>query len=175
RLGDLEGALAMATSAVEVCVRQGDRRTEGWARMYRSRISLRIGALEDAEADARAAIEIGAAMPPVRANASAALAAVLGRGGRWADAVEAAQAAATLLDAMGGTGEGEGYVRLTYASVLASAGRKQEADDAMKLALERLIARAGKFSDPSWRRSFLENVPEHAATLEADSGDDGGG
>jgi tetratricopeptide (TPR) repeat protein len=171
RLGELDDARAMATTAVEVCQRQGNRRTEGWARVYRSRILLRIGALDEAESEARAAIETGAAMPPVRANASAALATILGRRGRWADAVEAAEAAMKLLDAMEGTGEGEAYVRLTYGSVLASAGRRQESEDAMNFAQQRLISRAASISDPRWRMSFLENVPEHAATLEADPAD----
>lgn len=52
------------------------------------------------------------------------------------------------------------------AETLFGVGDHDAATVAARAAAERLLERASKISDPSWRASFLERIPEHARTLE---------
>ena len=61
--------------------------------------------------------------------------------------------------------EGEAYVRLTYADALAASGDHGRASEVARVARDRLLAHAAKISDPRWRTSFLELIPENARTL----------
>jgi adenylate cyclase len=56
---------------------------------------------------------------------------------------------------------------LACASVFTALGRPEAARTALEGAYQDLIARADKISDPVWRKSFLENVPENAQLLQA--------
>jgi hypothetical protein len=62
--------------------------------------------------------------------------------------------------------EGESLVHLTYAEALMAAGQGGAARAYLRTAHERLLVRAGRIRDAAWRRSFLENVPENAKTIE---------
>ena len=62
--------------------------------------------------------------------------------------------------------EGEAFVRLTYARVLTGTGQVEQGRAALTSAHERLVLRASRIRDPAWRRSFLEQVPENARTIE---------
>jgi len=55
-------------------------------------------------------------------------------------------------------------VRLMYATCLHATGDTSAALEARR-ARERVKARAAKITDASWRASFLENLPENAATI----------
>jgi hypothetical protein len=56
-------------------------------------------------------------------------------------------------------------VRLVHAEALHAAGEHEAARGAIESARARLRARAARIDDPSFRQSFLEDVPEHARTL----------
>jgi len=77
-----------------------------------------------------------------------------------------AQSAKDVLDEIGVLDEGESLVRLVWAEALHASGRRQDASEAILDARDRLMTRAERIRDPSLRKSFLENVPENARTLE---------
>lgn len=46
-------------------------------------------------------------------------------------------------------------------------GKDGDAKTALKMGYDELMTRAEKISDESWRKSFLENIPEHRQLIEA--------
>jgi hypothetical protein len=68
--------------------------------------------------------------------------------------------------AMGGCGLFRGaFVRLAHAEALHATGAHDAARDAIARARAYLLGVADKIADPSYRASFLEQVPENARTL----------
>jgi tetratricopeptide (TPR) repeat protein len=55
---------------------------------------------------------------------------------------------------------------LTCAQIFESAGDTHKAQAAVDSGYKELLIRAEKISDPNWRKSFLENVPEHRLIIE---------
>jgi tetratricopeptide (TPR) repeat protein len=53
------------------------------------------------------------------------------------------------------------WAYLTCARVFQAAGDSSAVRAALEAGYQELYARAGKISDPDWRQSFLENIPEH--------------
>jgi serine/threonine protein kinase/tetratricopeptide (TPR) repeat protein len=164
--GDFEQAAALEREAIESCVLQGDRWMEGGSRIYLADIFALAGRLEDAEREARTAVEVANALPPLRAYAQGTLARVLLRRGSVEPALEAARAAMEQLRALGGIEEGESVVRLAHAETLEAAQDKSAAKIALSEAVCRLRERAAKIEDPRLRESFLRRIPENARTLE---------
>ena len=161
--GDLVEAATVEAEAVQAFDAQGDRRLAGAARLYLGNILL------DQGEHARALVEVEAALttaqPPMQPQGHACLARVLLRAGRPADALEHAQRANAILDELGAIEEGEALVRLVLAEALTATGDPAAARTVISRARDRLLARAEKISDPEWRKSFLENLPEHARTI----------
>jgi hypothetical protein len=86
--------------------------------------------------------------------------------GRIAEALAAAEQAILLRDEAGGNiEEGASLVDLAHAEALAAAGRAAEAATARAAARERLLARAARIADPTFRERFLTLVPDNAAIL----------
>ncbi|MDC0747465.1 serine/threonine-protein kinase [Polyangium mundeleinium] len=166
RQGQLAAAQVFAREALTTSTRQGDRRVEGYARLYLGMIRLAGRDLAAAEAEVRAAIDLLAAHPPVRAHALAVLGQIAIFRGDAAAALGPADEAMRLLESLGGIEEGESLVRLVRAEALASLGLEAEAREAITSAYERLEGRAAKIRDPLWRAWFLEAVPENARTVE---------
>lgn len=159
--GRSEEARALATEAVE-----GDPRTRRpIARVYLAATLLAADPTA-AEIEARAALEAFAASPAARPLAQATLAEVLLARGEDEEAVRLAREAMAALVTLGEIEEGEGIVRLVYARALAAMS-DPEALAAAKSAVARLQARANRIGDPTLRASFLERVPEHAASSSA--------
>ena len=77
----------------------------------------------------------------------------------------AAREAYAALERLGEIDEGESVVRLTYAEALAAAGEHAEARAALAVARQRLLARAERVADLSWRHRFLHEVPVNARIL----------
>ncbi|MDI3282248.1 serine/threonine-protein kinase [Polyangium sp. 15x6] len=166
RQGQLTEAHAFAREALTTSTRQGDRRVEGYARLYLGMIRLAGRDLAAAEAEVRAAIDLLAVHPPVRAHALAVLGQIALFRGDARAALGPADEAMRLLESLGGIEEGESLVRLVRAEALASLGLEAEAREAIVSAYERLDDRASKIRDPLWRAWFLEAVPENARTVE---------
>ncbi len=162
--GNLAEALAIETDAIEAFHAHGDRRREAGARVYLGQILAELGELERAETEMRSALEM--AQRPMQPQILASLAQVLLAGARPIEALAAARDASDLFDTLGGVEEGESLVRLMLAETLDATGNRDAARTAIRRAHVRILDRAARISDPEWRKSFLERVPESARTQE---------
>jgi tetratricopeptide (TPR) repeat protein len=163
--GQLAEAARLEREAIARFGEQGEPRLEGVARAYLSEILVASGEHAAAEKEAALAAESLRVAPSLRVAALGALArARLARGNASAG-LEAAREAASELEALGEIEEGESSVRLTYAEALSKNGFEDEAGAALEAARERLLARAARIEEPSWRERFLNDVPVNARIL----------
>ncbi len=162
RSGDLEDARRVEEDAARAF--EQDTRMEGASRIYLARIALACGDASRAESEARAALALIESLPPLRAHALGALAAALRARGDLDGAASAAKEAISTLEAHGAE-DGEAFVRLTHAELLADLGDHAGARAALRHARDQLLERARKIRSPSTRDDFLTHVPEHARTL----------
>ena len=165
RLGDAVEAERIERAAI-AAFHARDRRQEGNARVYLASILLGAGDLAGAESEARSALELLEAAPPLRPAAGATLACVLLAKDRAAEALEGARDATRWAEAGGNLEEGDALVRLTYARALDAMGDRAGAVARIADARDRLRARAATISNDAWKQTFLENVPEHTLTFE---------
>jgi len=135
-----------------------------------------LGLALETEGDLQAAVEHftaarlqfdGLNMPGESAEAAAGLARCACRRGQLQQASLDIQPVWDYLEQHGGEGmEFAGLAYLTVVETLTALGQPEQA----RLALERgyagLLSRAEKISDPGWRASFLDNVPEHRRLME---------
>jgi len=165
RLGRLEEARAAELFALEASRASGDARMEGDSRAILAEIHLLAGELDDAQMQARAAIDVLAVAPPARAAAFAVHAQIELARGDVATAATSARQAHQLLEQLHALYTGESLVRLIWAEVLHASGHAADAAEAIATARDRLLVRAHRITDPHLRRCFLENVRENARTL----------
>jgi eukaryotic-like serine/threonine-protein kinase len=163
RCGRLEEALAMESDALAELTAQGDRRLCGGALLYIGDIHLALGQVDKAEEKILAALEI--LQDPLRPQALATLTQIRIAQGRPADALAAAREAMALLEQLGGVEEGESQIRMVYAEALWTTGAHDQARAAIRKARERILGRAGLITDPQFRKSFLERIPDNERTL----------
>jgi tetratricopeptide (TPR) repeat protein len=164
RLGDLDQALTIETAALEQCARHGNRRFEAYARIYRAEILRLAGDLGSAEEEAARAVRAGDAAPGPRAYAFGMLGDVLLARGRATEALAAANEAMGILGGLDGLEEGEFLIRVVHVLALKATGATDRAGAHARVARQRLLDQADKITEPAWRQSFLENVPENART-----------
>src|ERR1019366_1977547 len=132
------------------------------ARSYLAGILLLRGDADAAEREARAAVESPNPSPSVRALALATLSEVqLAQGEARAALASAEKSWALVADQ---TDENEAYVLLSLLRALKACGEQERLLTTLREARDRLHARAARIADPSLRASFLEKVPENAAT-----------
>jgi len=162
RIGHLREAEATEREAIAMFEKQGDKRLESASRFYLGEILVECGDLETGEREIRRALDM--ALPPSQPAMYAGLArVVLGRG-HIADALAYARKGFEMMEQLGALEEGESSIRLMFATCLHAAGDASAPTEARR-ARERVRARAAKITDASWRASFLENLPENAATI----------
>jgi eukaryotic-like serine/threonine-protein kinase len=164
RMGALDDARSVEIAAVRASVAQSNRRLESGCRTYLAIILLLGNDLAGAEREARAAVDILSVAPPMRAHALGTLSRVLRAQGRPREALTAAEEAMKLMHSVSGIEEGESLIRLAYVEALGENGL--DARGAIAVAADRLRQRADRISDPAWRASFLENVPDNARIVE---------
>ncbi|MBK8254229.1 MAG: serine/threonine protein kinase [Polyangiaceae bacterium] len=145
-------------------VSEGDRRLEAAARTQLALILLDSGDLTGALREAKGAVELTPANAPSKVLAYGVLARVQLANDRAIAALEAAEHALDLLNAIGGIEEGESLVRLVFAQAKHASGDLAGAREAIYSAERRLSARATLITDPTLRKTFLHNVPENAET-----------
>jgi serine/threonine protein kinase len=166
--GRLAEARALAIEAREWFSRRQDVRMATLSRIDLAAILAREGDLLAAEREARASLEYLAQVPGharLRPMALAALARIVAARGGREEAAQLAAEAAALLELFGSVEKGEALVRLVHAEALEAGGEHAEACATIARARERVLARAHRISREDWRKSFLENIPEHARTL----------
>jgi serine/threonine protein kinase/tetratricopeptide (TPR) repeat protein len=164
RQGRLRDATATSSAALGSCLSQGYGRFVPVCHTYHAEILRAGGQLADAESHATQAVATSASLPAVHAAALGTLARILLQSGRAAAALPRATAALEILEASRGIAECEALVRLVHVRALAAAGQVPRARKSLDLARRRLALRATLIGDPRWRRSFLEEIPEHRET-----------
>jgi ATP/maltotriose-dependent transcriptional regulator MalT len=162
--GRVEEARRLEQRAVKAFARQGEKRLLAVSQIYLAQIALAAGDLAEAERAALAAVETGDALA-AKPYALATLSRVLLRKGRLADARAAAGRAHEALAAGEPIEEGEACVALCHAEALLAAGETEALPAVLADARARLLERAERIRDPAWRRRFLADVPDNAATL----------
>jgi tetratricopeptide (TPR) repeat protein len=159
-------AAAMGETALARFEKQGSARMIAATLVYLSRaLSEDPGSAAAAHKRAKRAADIADHVPTFRAYAYAARAATELLLGRKEEAVATAEIAVRTLREVGAE-EGEAFVRIVWIEALFAVERAEEARSALAEADAMLAARAAKLADPSHRRAFLHNIPEHARIVE---------
>jgi tetratricopeptide (TPR) repeat protein len=161
-VGRLDEAEQLLVDVREICRRAEDRYYVSRVHIYLAVLRAKRGDLDGAEWQARQAIDFPC-VRPVRAHASAVLAAVMLAQGRTGAARDAALEAKRLFDALGGVHEGDTLIHLMVAETLTRADHP-DAAAARRAARDRLMSRAATIDDPALRASFLAADPS-ARTL----------
>jgi tetratricopeptide (TPR) repeat protein len=164
RGGSEDGRLMIANVAEFARVR-GAALQEGQARIILARISLALGALEQAEREAQVAVEITSSSHVLNALAQAVMAQVLLRTERPVEALATVTRGKELLDSLGTIEDGDALIRLVYAEALHAVGDLDGARAALSAAQASILRDAQRIRDDELRSSFLNNVPEHARIL----------
>jgi hypothetical protein len=151
-LGQRDRAASLIRAAHDDFRRQNDLHMAAVCRIYLSQLALAVDPAL-AEREASSALEWLTTNPPSRALALASLARARVASGAAATALPAAREAYGILESL---------VRLAYAEALAAAGRAGESAAVVHVAFSRLDVLASRLS-PELARSFLFEVPEHAA------------
>jgi tetratricopeptide (TPR) repeat protein len=165
RLGRASEAESVERAAI-ASVESNDQRHEGAARVYLAMILRDGGSFDEAEREARLGLELLASAPALRPIASATLATILLATGRAQEALEVVRDAMRWIDAGGNLEEGDALVRLTFARALFATGDRASARDLIARAHERLRSRAETIEEARFRKTFMENVPDHAMTID---------
>jgi hypothetical protein len=162
--GALDEARALATALSEDGRARRIPPEECRGRWALAEVLRRQGDLEGAERELAAAL--GLSVPLDRPAILATLSELRLVQGRAAEALAAAEEAIERATAMRGCGMFRGAaVRLAHAEALHATGDLGAARAAIAEARDRLLAVAGKIDDPTYRRSFLEQVSANARTL----------
>jgi eukaryotic-like serine/threonine-protein kinase len=162
--GRLDEAERAQAAALEIGMSDKSPRTTGAARVHLARIALARGDGALAEAEARAAADLLQVAPPLRVGALATLAESLLLQGAVADAAAPAREALALAKA-GHNELFDALARLTWVAVARASGDEAGGVAELAEAVDAISSRAARIADVELRRSFLERVEEHAATL----------
>jgi hypothetical protein len=165
RTGATEESVRLFAESIAIYESSGERRLSQMLRGLRGRGLIALGRLDEAEAEARAAIDALARFPPGRAGVLATLAHALLAAGRTDEAREAARDAHEIVARLGRIGYAETYVRLVHAETLEAVGAHEAARRAIAEARDVVVAAAERMSTDALRRSFRERIVENARIL----------
>jgi eukaryotic-like serine/threonine-protein kinase len=126
----------------------------------------RAGVFGLAEREARGALELRGIAPLDEAAAEAILAATRLADKRPAEAVFAIRDSAARYEKLRAFGYRGAFMRLVRVEVLDATGHHGQARELLADARDRLIRIAANIPDEEYRKSYLEQVPEHARTIE---------
>ena len=145
---------------------QGDRRLGAFSHYYLSMALDAVGHTDEALESVQKAVLVSEPLPPAHASTLAGLADLELRYGLPKEqALAHAEEAFQILERLRGLEDNESRVRLVYAEALLAVDRREDAKVAVRTSCEGLVERASKITNPRWRESFLERIPEHAATF----------
>jgi tetratricopeptide (TPR) repeat protein/predicted Ser/Thr protein kinase len=165
RQGKVEQARTVETMAFEALTAHGNLRLAAAARQYLAVIEMADGNFAAAMAHLRAAIDSTPDLPQFRVQFHGTLSRAYRLAGDPVSALSHARTAMQLMETHGRPEEGEAEVRLAYAEALFATGATEMGKRVIADAELRVLDKAAKIRDPAWRRSFLEAIPENAATL----------
>jgi hypothetical protein len=162
--GALEEARALAAQLAEYGHAHHNMLEEGRGRWVLAEVLRRMGDLDGADREIEGALRM--VVPLDRPGALGTLAMLRLAQGRAAEALAAAEEAASTCSRMGGCGQfRDAFARLARAEALHATGAADEARAAIADARARLLAVAGRVPDAGYRERFLAAVPENARTL----------
>ena len=162
--GAFERACAMASQLAGSGRARNNQTEQARGRWALAEALRRMGDLAAAEREVEAALAL--ALPLEAPGILATLARLRLAQGRAAEARVAAEDAMARYTAMGACGMFRAaFVRLAHAEALHATGAHDAARVAIAQARARVLAVAGKISDPGYRASFLAQIPENARTL----------
>ncbi len=165
RLGHLDEACQLESEAADKLTSQGYPLLGAISRVYLALALILGGNYAAAEKEVLVAEGLLSDKPAAAYAAAIHAESLLGQG-RFAEALAQAERGMQIVSSHGGTvDEGESIVRLAHARALQAAGDVEGARAAIRAASDRLYERASGIRDDDVRRSFLERVPENAATL----------
>jgi len=163
--GALEEAYEVVSQNLAAWQARGLRMYEGQGRRVLADVLVRRGEFAAAEREARTALELLTFQPLDHMAATATLAAAYLAQGRAAEALAAAADAMQQYEALGAFGFRGAYARLVHVEALEATGDHAGARRALSVACDRLGIQAAKIGDLTWRRRFLEDLPENVRTL----------
>jgi tetratricopeptide (TPR) repeat protein len=163
--GKLDEGRELLLAAIAIFAAQGDNRLECASRKYLAIVLAMAGDLDGAEEATGKALALDASGGPSRAAALAAHASVLLLRKLAPEALAYAEDAYAVVRELGSLDTEDALVRRAYAEALLATGNGSAAREVIEGARDELLRRAAKISNPAWRKSFLENVPEHARTF----------
>ncbi len=163
--GRLEEAREEAARLVRASELNGRDDDEARGRWALAEVARREGKFEEAIRQTRAAMALRGIPPLDRAAAGAVLARALLSEGRVDEALAEAQEAHGRYEGLRGFGYRGAFSRLVRVECLEAAGKPEEARAALTVALARLREIAERTPNLTYRRSFLEDVPENARTI----------
>jgi len=158
--GAHEQGLALEQQSVEAFAQQADRRLEGASRAYCARILTMMGRLSQAEDEARHALSMLDPFPSTRAGATAALAHVLARLGKFEEVLSLLESAIATPGTS--TVEDDGTSSVARATALLGIGRRQEARGVVASACTLIAARGATIADRAMREGYLLYSPRAA-------------
>jgi tetratricopeptide (TPR) repeat protein len=161
--GRVEEGYRVELEALEDYSMQGDVRLMAAAHLALAQILELDGKLGEAEAHAREAVTMTAAVPAMRACALGWLAHFFILQGRAQDAFAAASDGMNTMRRYG-IESSESLLRLVHAQSLAAVGQVEEARYALRDAVRRLDARAYAITEGPYRESFLHRIGENLRT-----------
>jgi DNA-binding winged helix-turn-helix (wHTH) protein/tetratricopeptide (TPR) repeat protein len=165
-LGRRDEARDVLEQALRLAKDQGNAWAAAFGSLFFSMLAFVSGDFVVSEIHARNAVEHVRSAPAPRAAALAALARGLLAQGRNAEALESAQAAMAILDALKTSKYNEALVRLMNAETKMATGDESGALAAIGAARDRLLERAERITDADMRNSFLTRVSDNARTME---------
>ncbi|HET7506050.1 MAG TPA: protein kinase [Kofleriaceae bacterium] len=162
--GALDDARALATQLCDHGRAQHNALEQARGAWVLAEVLRRSGDLDAADRAITAAL--AHSVPLEHPSMLGTLAALRIAQGRPEDALAAAEDATARVAANGGCGMFRGAcLRLVHAEALHATGAHDAARRAIAEARDRLLAVADRITDPAYRRSYLEDVPENARTL----------
>jgi tetratricopeptide (TPR) repeat protein len=167
-LGELDEALEIERAAIAGYATTTNTRLWAVSIVYCGWIHFLAGRLDEAERMTREALakcDESSAVLPVKAEGLANLARIFLASGRVDEAVAAATEAMGIATSFGGTGGGEGSIRVAHAEALWAAGRHDEARAAIAEARRWVLSSAERMADPAMRADFLSHVVANAQIL----------
>ncbi len=159
-MGRVDEALPLAIATLDETRRQGDRFQEATGHEILASAYLQTGALDDAEREAREAVDMMDAAPTFRSRALSTLSGILLARGSPKEALDVARQGEVARQAAPTARWGDGWVGLALAEAYEACGQREEARREIESAAERVIAAQRKFSDAALAKPFME-LPAH--------------
>ena len=160
-----EDSVRTLSEAMNGYVAQRDPIGEGLARIYRAGAIHLSREHAAAAEEAKLALPLLEGAPPYRAAALGLIALMRIDAGDAEGAYAAGAEGMQLLEACGGTIEGEAIVRIGHAEGLRAKGDVEGSRKAIAQARALLLARAAKIKSVELRRGFMERLQEHGRIL----------